>query len=73
MKKVDATADVSAWVECPYCEHYFDVISYESEHYGDSEISDNLYDNTTEACTNMDVRVGCPECAVDFIVDMLEY
>ena len=73
MKKVNATADVSAWVDCPHCKHYFDIIEYEYKYYGESEVSDNLYENTTVSCTDMGVEVSCPECDGDFIIDNLEY
>ena len=67
MSKNHATWSISLDVECPSCEHYFDMLE------GDDFWHNNQLkpiEHGTEA--SRDVEATCPECEHEFLVD-LEY
>lgn len=73
MVKVKGFAEIGVWVDCPKCNHYFDVIHFEDKYFGESETRDRLFTNTTESCTNINKEVECPKCDHEFILDSIEY
>lgn len=72
LKKVSGYPDYSISVTCPHCNHEFDAAKVESE-FGESGLTDAMFANTTESCTDMDYEIECPECEKEFIIDKLEY
>jgi len=62
LKKASATWRTSLNIECPHCEHYFDL-----EDYPDS--FEWIYPVSSKTVNQ---PVTCPKCHIEFIVEDLE-
>ncbi|AUS01390.1 hypothetical protein NVP1284A_63 [Vibrio phage 1.284.A._10N.286.55.A5] len=69
MKKVDANLSYELYVDCPHCDHNFDVMSDE---YSDCDggYSKPLFNNRWES---INVIQSCPECDGEFVVESIVY
>jgi len=70
MKKTEATLSINLYVNCPYCDEYFDMfdIDYltdEGQLYKAS-ISDHAFESEHEG---FDFDVECPNCEKEFNVN----
>lgn len=71
MKLVTGYANYSVDITCPDCGCTFDVIWTEND--DDNAVTNPMFENTTESCTNMNVEIACPSCDAELILDNLEY
>lgn len=69
MEKVIGNAEYSVHITCSKCGAYFDVIEQDDN----GVITEAMFHNTDESCTNMNIDVVCPECYHEMVLDRLEY
>jgi hypothetical protein len=67
--KVTGAANHTVGVECPHCKHFFDATDDQHDH----EVTNAMFENTAESCTNMNIEMFCSECDGEFILDELVY
>lgn len=62
-----AHVNLEANIECPYCEHYYDLL--------DVEESGDLFWNEGDfnSWTNFEYETTCPECNKEFMVDEVSF
>ena len=69
MSKHKGYITMRVMTECPHCEDWFDLLEVDEPDY----ITNIIFTNTTEACTNLDYEVTCPHCEEDYILDEFEW
>ena len=69
--KVDGVGDYSVSVTCPNedCQHEF----YATDNDDDNVVTDAMFTNTMDSCTDMQIEMMCPECECEFILDSIVY
>ncbi len=72
MKEANGTLNISADIECPYCEHYFDL--FDIEHLRDDGlIYGELFGGDQLGTKDFDSTVECPKCENELKIKEIEY
>ena len=71
MEKVRGTASYEVIVTCTKCGEDFDTIEQDQE--ADGEITTAMFENTVKSCSDMDIRISCPSCDCEMILDSIRY
>ena len=67
MKKAKAQLSWDLWIECPECKKDFDIVQQDEE----NDIVLAIFNNKWDILK--DYEVVCPECAVEFMIEEIEY
>jgi len=67
--KVEGVGDYSVSVTCPKCDHEFKATDNDD----DNVVTDAMFENTHDSCTDMQIEMMCPECECEFILDSIAY
>lgn len=72
MKKVTGSLSIEANVECPHCEHYFDLFSIQSM-IDDAHLWRRLFGKDQIGTDDLNDEIDCPKCHESFMVGEIEY
>ncbi len=68
-RKTTANWSIELNVECPYCNHYFDVMN----DYGEQEMFNTAQVGESKKFEPDRFEVNCPECKKEFIINEVAY
>ena len=64
LKKAKGDWNIELWVECPYCEEYFDFISVDRNW----EVLAEIGVDVAKSNQNIEVDGVCPKCEKEFML-----
>jgi len=72
MEKVTGSLSIEANVECPHCEHYFDLFDIQGL-IDDGFLHRRVLSDNGLGCKDLGEEIKCPKCHKPFMVGEIEY
>lgn len=69
MKSATVQLDWQLYVNCPYCNHHFDLVEVDSDY--DYNISGKIFNNKWESVDGTEIL--CPSCEKEFQIEKVIY